>query len=129
MARSVFVSFLLVFVILVLHRALPDLQRMKHKADQAFGHREVFCFPPSVSRAAASVRHDVRQLCGATHSPDGLASCDVYSRADATGSKLGNERCPDRQHAGRDHLDRSDLAIAITYPGWSALSCGQIDPL
>jgi hypothetical protein len=28
-----------------------------------------------------------------------LASCDVYSRADATGSKLGNERCPDRQHA------------------------------
>jgi hypothetical protein len=45
------------------------------------------------------VRHDVRQLCGATHSPDGLASCDVCSRADATGSKLGNERCPDRQHA------------------------------
>jgi len=38
-ARSVFVSFLLVF-----HRALPDLQRMKHKPDQAFGHREVFCF-------------------------------------------------------------------------------------
>jgi hypothetical protein len=30
--------------ILVLHRALPDLQRMKHKPDQAFGHREVFCF-------------------------------------------------------------------------------------
>jgi hypothetical protein len=50
-------------------------------------------------RAVAWVRHDVRQLCGATHSPDGLASCDVYSRADATRSKLGNERCPDRQHA------------------------------
>jgi hypothetical protein len=30
--------------ILVFHRALPDLQRMKHKPDQAFGHREVFCF-------------------------------------------------------------------------------------
>src|SRR5271167_1961975 len=30
--------------VLVLHRALPDLQRMKHKPDQAFGHREVFCF-------------------------------------------------------------------------------------
>jgi hypothetical protein len=29
---------------LVFHRALPDLQRMKHKPDQAFGHREVFCF-------------------------------------------------------------------------------------
>jgi hypothetical protein len=29
---------------LVLQRALPDLQRMKHKPDQAFGHREVFCF-------------------------------------------------------------------------------------
>ena len=30
--------------VLVFHRALPDLQRMKHKPDQAFGHREVFCF-------------------------------------------------------------------------------------
>ena len=30
--------------ILVFHRALPDLQRMKHKPDQAFGHRQVFCF-------------------------------------------------------------------------------------
>ena len=29
---------------LVFHRALPDLQRMKHMPDQAFGHREVFCF-------------------------------------------------------------------------------------
>ena len=29
---------------LVFHRALPDLQRMKHKPDQALGHREVFCF-------------------------------------------------------------------------------------
>ena len=29
--------------ILVFHSALPDLQRMKHKPDQAFGHREVFC--------------------------------------------------------------------------------------
>ena len=34
----------LVFSFLVLHRALPDLLRMKHKPDQAFGHREVFCF-------------------------------------------------------------------------------------
>jgi len=33
-----------VLSLLVLHRALPDLQRMKHKADQALGHREVFCF-------------------------------------------------------------------------------------
>jgi len=31
---------------LVLHRALPDLQRMKHKPDQALGHREVFLFLP-----------------------------------------------------------------------------------
>jgi hypothetical protein len=30
--------------VLVLHRALPDLQRMKHKPDQALGHRDVFCF-------------------------------------------------------------------------------------
>ena len=30
-----FANFFLVF-----HRALPDLQRMKHKPDQAFGHRE-----------------------------------------------------------------------------------------
>jgi hypothetical protein len=30
--------------VLVLHRALPDLQRMKHKPDQAFGHREALCF-------------------------------------------------------------------------------------
>jgi hypothetical protein len=30
--------------VLVFHRASPDLQRMKHKPDQAFGHREVFCF-------------------------------------------------------------------------------------
>ena len=29
---------------LVFHRALPDLQRMKLKPDQAIGHREVFCF-------------------------------------------------------------------------------------
>jgi hypothetical protein len=33
--------------VLVLHRALPDLQRMKHKPDQALGHREVFLFLPS----------------------------------------------------------------------------------
>jgi hypothetical protein len=33
--------------ILVFHRALPDLQRMKHKPDQALGHREVFLFLPS----------------------------------------------------------------------------------
>jgi hypothetical protein len=32
--------------ILVFHRALPDLQRMKHKPDQAFGHREE-CFVSS----------------------------------------------------------------------------------
>jgi hypothetical protein len=32
---------------LVFHRALPDLQRMKHKPDQALGHREVFLFLPS----------------------------------------------------------------------------------
>jgi hypothetical protein len=33
--------------ILVFHRALPDLQRMKHKPDQALGDREVFLFLPS----------------------------------------------------------------------------------
>jgi hypothetical protein len=31
---------------LVFHRALPDLQRMKHKPDQALGHREE-CFVSS----------------------------------------------------------------------------------
>ena len=36
--------------VLVLHRALPDLQRMKHKPDQALGHLEVFLFLPSEMR-------------------------------------------------------------------------------
>ena len=33
---------------LVLHRALPDLRRMKHKPDQPLGHREVFLFLPTI---------------------------------------------------------------------------------
>ena len=46
---------------LVLHRALPDLQRMKHKPDQAFGHREVFCFcvlflPSELASEASALR-------------------------------------------------------------------------
>jgi hypothetical protein len=41
-AREKVMSSFLVFFFLVLHRALPDLQRVKHKPDQAFGHREGF---------------------------------------------------------------------------------------
>ena len=37
---------------LVFHRALPDLQRIKHKPDQALGHREVFCFFLVIFRGA-----------------------------------------------------------------------------
>ena len=39
---------------LVFHGALPDLQRMKHKPDQAFEHREVFCFFLAFCLAARS---------------------------------------------------------------------------
>jgi hypothetical protein len=64
--------------VLVFHRALPDLQRMKHKPDQAFGHREVFCFLlvfhralPDLQRmklcySAARRRHRGRYSLGAT---------------------------------------------------------------
>jgi hypothetical protein len=41
--------------ILVLHRALPDLQRMKHKPDQAFGHRQVVCFFLVIFRFGATM--------------------------------------------------------------------------
>ena len=45
-ARERVMLSVLVFSFLVLHRALPDLLRMKHKPDQAFGHREE-CFVSS----------------------------------------------------------------------------------
>jgi hypothetical protein len=55
----------------------------------------------SVSRARAINRHELRGNEAGPSRPQCYAhdGHDDYGRADATRSKLGNERCPDRQHA------------------------------
>ena len=73
----------------------------------------------SVSRARAINLHELRGNEAGQAAPQRYAhdTHDDHGRADATGSKLGNERCPDRQHA----------ADAVPVPCQFHLSGGRLD--
>jgi hypothetical protein len=87
---------------LVLHRALPDLQRMKHKPDQALGHREVFCFflVFFLFRAVAWVENTTSDNCAGPRIPRMVWPHVMFARARMRrGANSVTSAVPDRADA------------------------------
>ena len=81
----------------------------------------------SVSRARAINRRELRGTAAGQAAPQRYAhdGHDDHGRADATRSKLGNERCPDRQHAADADAGGSKMIRSRARTGTADAPCFQ----